>query len=73
MKWSEYIGKITREINERLGLLKRTEHLLPRRARLLLHNSLAPPIFDYADLIWGDKGSDTLMAKLQILQNKAAT
>ena len=46
--------------------------MLPRNARLLLYNSLVLPIFDYADLIWGDKGNDTLMAKLQILQNKAA-
>ena len=71
-KWSEHIEKISGKINKRLGLLKRTKHLLPRNARLLLYNSLVLPIFDYADQIWGDKGSDTFMAKLQILQNKAA-
>ena len=71
-KWSEHIEKISGKINKRLGLLKRTKHLLPRNARLLLYNSLVLPIFDYADLIWGDKGNDTLMAKLQILQNKEA-
>ena len=71
-KWSEHIEKISGKINKRLGLLKRTKHLLPRNARLLLYNSLVLPIFDYADLIWGDKENDTLMAKLRILQNKAA-
>ena len=30
------------------------------------------PIFDYADLVWGDKDNVSLMKELQILQNKAA-
>ena len=30
------------------------------------------PIFDYADLVWGDKDNVSLMEELQILQNKAA-
>ena len=30
------------------------------------------PIFDYADLVWGDKDNASLMKELQILQNKAA-
>ena len=37
-----------------------------------MHNSLVLPLFDYADLVWGDKGNIYLMEKLQILQNKAA-
>jgi len=30
------------------------------------------PIFDYADLVWGDKDNASLMKELQILQNNAA-
>ncbi|KAL9975943.1 hypothetical protein ACROYT_G013166 [Oculina patagonica] len=33
---------------------------------------LVLPIFDYADLVWGDKDNVSLMYELQILQNKAA-
>ena len=29
-------------------------------------------IFNYADLVWGDKDNASLMKELQILQNKAA-
>ena len=29
------------------------------------------PLFDYADLVWGDKYNVTLMTSLQVLQNKA--
>ena len=32
------------------------------------YNSIILPLFDYADVIWGDK---SLMEDLQILQNKA--
>ena len=30
------------------------------------------PLFDYGDTVWGDKNNDTLMAQLQVFQNKAA-
>ena len=40
--------------------------------RLLFYNSLVLSIFDYADLVWGDKDIVSLMKELQILQNKAA-
>ena len=30
------------------------------------------PLFDYADLVWGDKYNVALMTSLQVLQNKAA-
>ena len=30
------------------------------------------PVFDYGDLVWGDKNNVTLMNDLQVLQNKAA-
>ena len=30
------------------------------------------PLFEYADLVWGDKHNTTLMSSLQALQNKAA-
>ena len=30
------------------------------------------PLFDYADLVWGDKHNVNLMSSLQILQSKAA-
>ena len=55
-----------------LSLLRRIRHLLPHQARLLFYNSLVLPIFDYADLVWGDKDNANLMKELQILQNKAA-
>jgi hypothetical protein len=69
--WSEHIDRISTKVNQRLGL-RRINHLLPFNARILVYNSLVLPIFDYADVIWGDKNNTVLMNNLQILQNKAA-
>ena len=30
------------------------------------------PLFEYVDLVWGDKHNITPMSSLQVLQNKAA-
>ena len=50
-----------------------TPSQLRLQALLLLEdNSLVMPLFDYADLVWGDKHNVTLMTSLQVLQNKAA-
>ena len=35
-------------------------------------NCLISPLFDYGDLVWGDRNNITLMNGLQILHNKAA-
>ena len=65
--WTNHVEYIADKINQRLGLLNRIK---PFSARLLFYNSLVIPLFDYEDLVWGDKYSVTLMSSLQILQNK---
>ena len=70
--WSEHVDYIGKKINQRLSLLRRIKHLLPFKSRLLFYNSLVLPLFDYADVVWGDKNNATIMGNLQTLQNKAA-
>ena len=53
--WTDHIEYISIKINKNLGLLRRIKHLLPQQAHLLFYNSLVLPMFDYADLVWGDK------------------
>ena len=38
----------------------------------MFFNSYVLPLFDYADIVWGDRGNSTLMLQLQSLHNKAA-
>ena len=61
MTWTEHIDQISYKINRRLCLLKRIMHLLPQFARVLYFSSFVLPLFDYGDMIWGDKNNDTLM------------
>ena len=72
MTWNEQIDSLITKVNQRIGLLKRVKPLLPLDVLITLYNTLISPLFDYADVIWGDKDNTTLMADLQILQNKAA-
>ena len=37
-----------------------------------MYNSMMLPLFDYADIVWGDRDNKVLMKSLQILQNEAA-
>ena len=53
-------------------LLRRIKSLLPRNGRILFFSSLIPLMFDYADIVWGDKDNAVLMNNLQLLQNRAA-
>ena len=71
-KWSDHVEYISSKINKNLGLLRRIKNYLPYNIRLVFYNSLVLPIFDSADLVWGDKDNVSLMKELQILQNKAA-
>ena len=69
---TNHVEYIAGKTNQRLGLLNRIKHLLPFSALLLFYNSLVVPLFDSADLVWGDKHNVTLMTSLQVLQTKAA-
>ena len=60
LTWSEHIDNIGKKVNQRLGLIRRIKHLLPFQARLTLYNSLVLPLFDYNDIIWGDKNNSSL-------------
>ena len=45
---------------------------LPIYRRLLFFKAHVLPLFDWADIVWGDRGNKSLMSDLQVLQNKAA-
>ena len=76
-KWNlsnrdEHVDNVIKKVNQRLGVICRVKHLIPLSAKLMLYHSLVLPLFDYGDIIWGDKNNSTLMNHLQILQNKSA-
>ena len=72
MTWLDHIDQLNVKLCQRLRVLRRVKHLLHRDARITLYNSLILPLFDYADVVWGDKNNAILMNQLQVLQNNAA-
>ena len=72
LTWEDHIEHMRNKINKKLGLLRQIKSCLPLSARITFFNSFVLPLFDYGDIIWGDRGNTTLMAELQILHNKAA-
>ena len=65
--WTNHAEYIAGKINQRLGLIALSIYYL------LLHvffcdNSLVMPLFDFANLVWEDKGNVTSMSSLQVLQ-----
>ena len=61
LNWSDYLTDVSTKINQRIGLLRRVKAFLSVKDRLTIYNSLILPLFDYADIIWGDKNNSTLM------------
>ena len=72
LTWEDHIEHLRNKITKKLGLLRRIKSCLPLSARITFFNSFVLPLFDYGDIIWGDRGNTTLMGELQILHNKAA-
>ena len=72
LSWMDHVEKIYSKVSQRIGVLRRIKHLLPKAQREMVFNSMILPLFDYSDIIWGDRDNKVLMKSLQILQNKAA-
>jgi len=72
LTWQDHVDQMFSKTNKKLGLLKRIRYCLPLDARLLFFNSYVLPLFDYANIVWRDRGNYTLMLQLQSLDNKAA-
>ena len=55
LTWQDHVDQMFSKINKKLGLLKRIRYCLPLDARLLFFNSYVLPLFDYSDIVWGDR------------------
>ena len=72
LSWGDHVDYISTKVNLRLDILRRIRHLLPIHTRELYVKSMILPLLDYSEIVWGDKHNKTLMAKVQLLQGKAA-
>lgn len=69
LKFNEYVDEICSKISKKIGYLRRIRSKLSYSNALMLYNALVLPHFDYcATIIFSC--SDTVKARLQLLQNK---
>ena len=71
LTWDDHINYISVKIRRNIGILKRMRLTVPRESLVLLYKTLIEPYFRYCNTVWG-YCNETLLDKLQVLQNKAA-
>ena len=71
LTWDDHINYISVKIRRNIGILKKMKLTVPRESLVLLYKTLIEPYFRYCNTVWG-YCNETLLDKLQVLQNKAA-
>ena len=71
LTWSDHIYYISTKIKRGIGVRKKTSKFLDKNALLMLFWTLVETHLKYCNVVWG-QCNDTLIDRLQILQNKAA-
>ena len=70
MKFTEHIEAKTTKAKQVLGMIKRTLHKAPEKAKLLAYTSLCRPILEYASSVW-DPHQRKYIEKNESIQNNA--
>ena len=65
LSWKSHIEKLQLKVSQRLGILRRIKHLLPKHARIIFVNTMITSLLDYGSLVWGDKKNKIMMDKRQ--------
>ena len=71
LSWKDHVEYVNSKVSSRLGLLTRTRSCLTLEASKQVYTSLLQPLFDYADVAWGEI-SEGCCKELHRLQNRAA-
>ena len=71
LTWDDHNDYILVKIRHNIGILKRMRLTVPRESLVLLYKTLIEPYFRYCNTVWV-YCNETLLDKLQVLQNKAA-
>ena len=70
LTWNVHIDKLVKNVNTRLGVLRRVRSVLPQNTLNLLNKTLILPHFDYCDAVWGNSAK-VFLTKLDKIQNSA--
>ena len=68
--WNDRIDYISGKISKKLSLLRRIKSRLALNARITFFNSFILSLFDYGDIIRGDRGNASLISDLWFRANR---
>jgi hypothetical protein len=71
LSWDCHINNLNAKISQKIGVIRRVKHLLPKSFLSLLSNALVLPHFDYCSNVWTNCSKHNLTS-LQMQQNKLA-
>ena len=71
LMWDRHEEYIFKKMRRNIGVLGRVRNDSPKNSLIALYNTLVEPYLRYCDVVWGHC-SETLLNKLQMLQNRAA-
>ena len=71
LRWDEHIDYICSKTKRNIGIISRTKGVISTGSSIQLYKSLVEPYFRYDNTVWG-LCNDTLIDKLQLLQNRVA-
>ena len=69
--WKDHVGYVSNKVSRRLGLLSGIWSCLTLETSKQVYTSLLQPLFDYADVAWGEI-SEGCCKELHRLQNRTA-
>ena len=69
--FNEHIDKICKKLSKRIRILRKVRSYLPLKQRVLYHNAIIHPMFNYVNVIWTACNKDSLNRVLK-LQKRAA-
>ncbi len=71
MKWDSYVDSITSKAATRLNGIKRISHIITRKAKICLYQSLILPVLEYGSVLY-DNCTTILVNRLEQIQRRAA-
>ncbi len=71
MKWDSYVEQITIKAASRLNGIKRISHIITRRAKITLYQTLVLPVLEYGSVLY-DNCTTILKNRVEQIQRKAA-
>ena len=80
LSWTDHVESVAKKVSQRTGVLSLETNKAPttkssKRDGVQLNDAdddSMMNLFDYADIVWGDRDNKVFMKSLQILQNKVA-